>query len=196
MSAWRERGRRLREELGGNARLRWGLVVISAILAVQLFLVLSDWRTSLHDRYVERRQYLRKLRTLAGQEQWLSRASEASRLRKALEAEIPEVATLGLAQANAQAWVRDLASAHGQTVRVQARPPAAIEGEPGLYKIPVVLSGSLPPAAVINLIQRVEKHPSLAVIENAVLLNRENRTFELAVVSFARVKEAPADAGR
>lgn len=196
MTALRDLVARARIEFGQNQRLRIGVLVIAVILAFYSFLVLSDWRASLHEQYVERRQYLRKLRTLAVQKEWPARAREMTRVRKALEAEIPVVASLGLAQAGVQTWVRNLAAVHGSAVRVQMQPPEAVEGTPGLWRIPTVISGSLPPRPIINLIQNIEKRSSLAVIEEALILNRQSVNFQLTVVSFVRVAGADADAPR
>jgi hypothetical protein len=183
-----------RQEFAQNARLRIGVLVIAAILAFYSFLVLKDLRSSLQDQYVERRQYLRKLRVVAVQKDWPARAEEISRVRRALEAQIPVVASPGLAQASAQTWLRDLAAVHGEAVRVQSQPPEAVEGTPGLWRVPMVVSGSLPPRTVINLIQNIEKRGSLAVIEEALILNRQNQTFQLTVVSYARVAGTGANA--
>ena len=193
LGEWRDRAR---TEFVQNQRLRIGILVIAGILAFYSFLVLLDWRTALHGDYVERRQYLRKLNSLAGQSQWPVRAEQMSRLRRALEAEIPVLASQGLAQASAQTWVRDLAAVYGPAVQVQSQPPERIEGQPELWRVPIVISGSLPPKAVLGLIERIEKRGSLSVIEQALILNRENQTFQLTVVSFVRVAGGSADADR
>lgn len=194
MNSLRDLLARARLEFAQNQRLRIGVLAIAAILAFYSFLVLNDLRTSLHDQYVERRQYLRKLRTVAVQKEWPARAEEMSRVREALEAEIPEFASASLAQASVQGWVGELAAVHGTAVRVQTQPAEAIPGTPGLWRVPMVVSGSLAPRAVINLIQQVEKRTSLSVIEEALILNRQNQTFQLTVVSYARVAGGEADA--
>lgn len=186
---------RARLEFSQNQRLRIGVFVIAGILAFYSFLVLRDWRASLQDHYVERRQYLRKLKGLAGQSQWPARAEAIARSRRALEAEIPTVASPGLAQAAAQTWLRDMAAVHGEAVQVQSQPAQAVDGQPGLWRLPMVLSGALPTRSVLNLIEQVEKRRSLSVIDQALIINRENQTFELTVVSYARVAGA-TDAAR
>ncbi len=196
MSALKRLTAQVRQELGRNPRLRLGVMVIGAILAFYSALVLLDWRAGLHERYVERRQHLRDLRDMASQDEWPARADAAARVRKALEAEIPAVASVGLAQAGAQTWARDLAAVHGGAVQVQAQETQVVEEQPGLLRVPIVISGALPPRAVLNMIQQIEKHGSLAVVEEAMLLNRENQTFQLTVVSYVRVAGDGVDAGR
>lgn len=194
MTTLRELLIRGRQEFAQNQRLRIGVLVIAAILAFYSFLVLKDLRSSLQDHYVERRQYLRKLRVVAVQRDWPARAEQIGRVRRALEAQIPVFASSGLAQASAQTWLRDLAAVHGEAVRVQSQPPEAVEGTPGLWRVPMVVSGSLSPRAVINLVQKIEKRGSLSVIEEALIMNRQNQTFQFTVVSYAKVAGAQANA--
>ena len=196
MSAVSQLMAQVQQELAKNPRLRLGLAVIGVILAVYCALLLIDLRGRLHEHYVERRQYLQKLRQMASQDEWPLRAVSAAQMRKALEAEIPEVASVGLAQAGAQSWARDMAAVHGSAVQVQAQEPQEVEEQPGLMRVPIILSGALPPKAVLNIIQQVEKRGSLAVIEQAMLLNRENQTFQVTVVSYVRVPRENADAVR
>lgn len=186
----------VRQELARNARLRLGLLLIAAILAFYAAVLMVDWRSGLHEHYVERRQFLRKLLDMANQDEWPARAAAAARVRKALEAEIPEVASLGLGQAAAQTWARDLTAVNGDAVQVQTREPQPVDQQPGLMRVPIVLSGALPPRAVLNIIQQIEKRGSLVVIEEAMLLNRENQTFQLTVVSYVRVTGDDTDASR
>src|SRR5690606_9627591 len=113
-----------RRELAANPRLRYGVLAIAAILVLYLFLVLQGWQSGLAERHATRSGYLAKMQALAGQEVWIQRAAAVARTRAALEAEIPEMATLGLAQASAQGWLRDAVSAFGQDVQVQAQTPA------------------------------------------------------------------------
>lgn len=183
-----------RREWAGNRRLRIGGVAIAAILAFYLLLVLRDWQAALQLQYQARSEHLQKMQALAGQDVWITRAQAAQVLRKALEAEIPEGATLGLAQAGIQTWMRDLTNAFGGSLQVQNQAPQQVEGQPGVWRVPVVLSGAAEPRRVMQLIGQIESRKSLTVIDQSTLLNRENQTFSLTVVSLFRIKEAPANA--
>lgn len=193
MSALRTALANARRDWAANRRLRMGVAVIGAILALYVFLVLQDWRAALAGQYADRTEQLYKMKSLAGQDEWLARAQAARSIRERLEAEIPEVATVGLAQAGVQGWIRDAATAFGDNVRVQTQAPAESELE-GVWRIPVVISGSADPARIVQLVRRIEGRPTLSVIEEALVVNRENRTFSLTVVSYFRVREVPGDA--
>ena len=135
--------RKIREEWRSNPRLRWGAAIAAAIGFLYLCLVLADWRRELHEEYQQRTLQLYKMTELAGQEQWLGRAQSAQALEKALQAEVPNAATIGLAQAEVQTFVRQLINAFGRRLSSDARPPAEVTGQPGLWRIPVTLRGVL-----------------------------------------------------
>jgi hypothetical protein len=90
--------------------------------------------------------------------------------------------------------LRDAVVAFGQDVQVQAQTPARTSQGSSIWRVPVVISGRLDPARYIQLLRQIESRPTLAVIEQATVVNRQNRTFSLTVVSYYRIKEAPADA--
>jgi hypothetical protein len=179
-----------RKEFAENPRLRIGAWAIAAIAVFYLWLVLADWRAQMQKDYAAQSQQLQKIRSLAGQDEWLQRAERARALREALQAQIPEVATLGLAQASVQTLARNLAAASGNAIRIQAEAPAPVPGSEGLWRVPVVISGGLGAEQVLQLVRRIESERNLVAIEQAMILNRENRTFSLTVVVFFRVKEA------
>ncbi|SJZ90050.1 hypothetical protein [Novilysobacter spongiicola] len=184
-----------RDEWSRNARLRWGVGVIALVIGVWVFLVLRDWRDALAEEYLDRHAYLVKMQSLVGQDEWLERAEAAARIRAALEAEIPLADTIGIAQATVQTWARDLVAASGAELQVQAQAAQEVEGHPGLFRVPVVISGGLQAPKVMELIRQVESYGSLAVIEESLIMNRQNETFSLTVVAYFQVQEGVADAG-
>jgi hypothetical protein len=182
----------IRRQWAANPRLRTAVGLAGALVALWVVLVLFDWRDALAERYRERSAYMGRLRSLAGQPEWLARSQEAARLRKGLEATIPTAASLGLARAEVQAWARERATATGGQVQIASAEPSEVDGRPGLWRIPVTLTGSAAPQQVIQLMQTVEKSPTLSVVEQAMLLNRENRTFSLTVVFHYRIEGGSA----
>lgn len=182
-----------RKEWAGNRRLRLAVFVAAGIVVLYLVLVMQDWRASLEAEYAERTEHLYKMKALAGQEEWLARTETAREVRAALEAEVPEAETPGLAQARVQGWIRDVASALGEDIRVETLEPTLVDGQPGIWRVPVEISGQLDQDIYLELLRRIESRSTLTVIEEAVVRNRANPTFSLSIVSYFRLPEA-ADA--
>ena len=148
--------RKIREEWSSNPRLRWGAVIALAISFFYLCLVLVDWRRDLHEQYQQRTLQLYKMTALAGQEHWLVRAQAAQAVEKALQAEVPNAATIGLAQAEVQTFVRQLINAFGRKLGSDPRPPAEVTGQPGLWRVPVTLRGMVSQPQMLEILRRVE----------------------------------------
>ena len=135
-----------RAEWNANPRLRWGALAIAVILFLYLCMLLVEWRADLQQRYQQRSLQLYKVAALTGQDQWLLRAESASTVQKALQAEIPRASSIGLAQAEVQTTIRQLLTAFGPKLSTDARPPAQVTGQPGVWRLPVTIRGVLTPA--------------------------------------------------
>ena len=157
--------RQVREEWRSNPRLRWGVAAIAAIMFVYLLVVLADWRRDLHEQYQQRTLQLYKMAALAGQEQWAVRAQAATNLRKSLQAEIPSAATIGLAQAEVQATVRQILNAFGPKMSSESRPPAQVPTQQGVWRVPVTIRGLLTQAQLMEILRRIESSDRLFVID-------------------------------
>lgn len=178
----------VRRQWADNPRLRLGVAVIALIVVVYLFLVLQDWRTALATEYASRTEHLYKMRALAGQDAWVERARSTAEVRRALEAEMPDAATPGLAQANVQGWVRDVVAAYGEEgVTVQVHDAVAVDGHADVWRVPVNINGTLRSGRYLDLVAAIERRNTLAIIEQARVLDRENETFSLTVVAYFRI---------
>lgn len=176
-----------RREWGSNRRLRLGAIAIAVILGVYAMLVLRDWRASLEQDYAEVTTRLNKMKALSGQQVWIERAQAAAQLREALEAQVPEVATPGMAQATVQGWIREATTGMGEDVRVQSQDASPAEGRPGVWQVPVVVGGPFDARQFLDLLGRIERRPTLTVVREATIINRDAHTFSLTVVSYFRV---------
>jgi hypothetical protein len=184
--------RQVREEWRSNPRLRLGVAVVAAIGALYLLLVLVDWRRELHAQYQQRTLQLYKMAALAGQEQWSVRAQNAQNLQKSLQAEIPRAASIGLAQAEVQATIRQLLNAFGPNLASESRPPTQVRAQPGLWRIPVTIRGLVGQAQLMEILRRIEGSDRLVVIDDfqlAFVQGRPNIT--LTAVAYYRVGAAP-----
>ena len=86
-----------------NPRLRYGGMVIAAILGVQGLLMLSDRLQARKAAYAADLQMLSRLEGLRKETVWRERAKTASAKLEAVSGQIPEVTGKGMAQAESQA---------------------------------------------------------------------------------------------
>lgn len=186
----------MRRQWASNRRLRIGVAAIAVIVVAYLFLVLQDWRSALATEYAARTEHLYKMRALAGQDEWVERARAMADVRRALEAELPDAATPGLAQANVQGWVRDVVAAYGvDNVTVQVSDASPVDGKPGVWRVPVAINGPLNAGRYLDLVASIERRNTLAIIEQARVLDRENRAFSMTVVAFFRIAPSQGEVG-
>lgn len=183
---------RLQAEWSSNARLRIGAWVVLAILVLYTCLVLVDWRRSLADDYEQASVRLYKTAALAGQDHWLQRAQDARDLRRALEAQVPSAATLGLAQAESQSWVQQLLRAYGRDMTSQANAPVPVDAASGLWKVPVTIRGALTAGQFVEMLRRIEGNDRLMVIERLSIDNQRRPTIDMTITAFYRVRAATA----
>ena len=95
----------------------------------------------------------------------LAAAANGQSVEKALQSEIPTAATIGLAQAEVQTMVRGLINAFGRKLGSDARPPVAVPGQPGLWRIPVTLRGVLSQPQMLEILRKLEESDRLIVID-------------------------------
>lgn len=183
-----QRMAQVRTEWAGNPRLRFGAGAILVILVVYLLMVLTDWRSALHDEYQQRTLQLYKVQALAGKDEWVLRAENARSLNKALQAEIPNSATIGLAQAQAQTWMRQLMQAFGPKMTSESHAPVQVTGQPGLWRIPITIRGLVSVAQLQEILRRIESSDRLIVIDSmSISMIRDTPNASLTTVAYYRV---------
>ena len=178
----------MRTEWTTNPRLRIGSAVILVILVAYMMMVMTDWRTALHAQYQERTLQLYKVQALAGKDEWLLRAEKARSLDKALQSEIPNAATIGLAQAEVQTSMRQIMQAFGPKMTSESHAPVEVTGEPGLWRIPITIRGLISVAQLQEILRRIESSDRLTVIESmTITMVRDTPNVSLTAVAFYRV---------
>lgn len=192
MTAFTERFSRLRDEWRGNLRLRGGVWLSLAIGLIYLSLALSDLKTAWTGAYSEETLQLQKIRALSGQTVWLTREKAAKTLREALDAEIPEAGTAGLAQAAFQTKLREMTEKYGNAVRLQVSPANRDTAAEGVWRVPASLDGELGLNQIQQLLNDLESQSSLITIESLTLTNRDKARFNVAVQAYYRLPTGEA----
>ena len=187
----------LAEQVRANPRLQLGLGAIGLIIAGWIFLVLGDVRGAGIVRLEQARARYIQVRQLSGQEVWVQRAADAARLAQALEAEIPQAASGGLAQAQFQGWLGTLTDGQGPAIRVDTQAPARLEApQDDIVRVTATVAGSMDPQRAWQLIHRIEASTSLVSIPTlTVRSDGSNQTFTLTVQGYYRVPATTAADG-
>lgn len=183
----------LLEQVRANPRLQAGAAIIALLLASWVVLVLGDIRQAQIARLEQARARYIQVRQLAGQDIWLQRAADAAKLADALEAEIPQAPSAGLAQAQFQGWLKGIVDAQGVPIRMDTQAPTRLEPPSGdIVRVNATLAGSMDPQRTWQLIHRIEGTTSLVTIPAlTVRSDGSNQTFAVTVQGYYRIPAAP-----
>jgi len=179
----------LAAQIRGNPRLQAGLGLIGAIVLLWLFLLLGDWRQARIEVLQASQHRLEQTRDLARQKDWAERAGQAKQLADSLQAEIPPAASPGLAQAEFQSWLRQLADSQPAPLRLEVQQPVRLEDPADIVKVTATLNGSMPSSQVVQLMSRIESQQSLVTLPMTTLRSDGlNRSFSLTIQGYYRLQ--------
>lgn len=178
-----------RTELANNPRLRAGLVVIGTLLLLYQLAGLSDLRGRMTADLVDKQTQLVRIQSISKEDGWDRRAAEIHTLREALQAEIPDSDSLGLAQATMQGWLRDMVSRSGVKLTVTMGSPMRVNESSPYWKIPGQLSGQMPVSVALELIRQIESRKELMSVESIRLTTGNQSSLSLEVAGYYRVPQ-------
>ncbi len=177
----------LRAELARNPRLRVGIFLIGALLLMYQLAGLSDTRSRLEADYSLKLTQLVRVRGISRQDGWDRRAGDIHAVRQALEAEIPDADSVGLAQATVQGWLHDTAGNVGPKLTVTMGTPLRVDDQHPYWRIPAQINGPIAPSQALELIRQIESRKELITVESIRLTSGNNPSLSLEVASYYRV---------
>ena len=135
----------LHAEWRNNPRLRYGGMVIAAILGMQGLFMLSDQVHKRMDAHADDMEMLARLEGVRKETWWPERAGKTVELLETVTEAIPEVTGKGMAQAESQAWLTRLATEQqiGES-RVKVEDTVDVDGDPDMWQVISRLEGNLP----------------------------------------------------
>lgn len=168
--------------------LKWAALAVAVLMLLLMIQALDQVRTQQQKAAIEAEVNLRRTLALKGQDVWLEREKSALQMRDSLRAQLPEVATPGLAQAALQSWLREASSGFDgeQNVRVTVNRSGLVESVPGILRVNASFSGGLTPRQALNLLRRIETAPTLVVVESMTLQSDSNQTLNLTLNAYYR----------
>lgn len=178
----------LTRQLSGNPRLQIGLALILVLVFAFAFKSLHGWRVAQQAEAIDKEVELRQTRSLRGQDVWLKRAEQTATARKALLAEIPIVATPGLAQASLQSWLRQAGNSvsASASMNIDVSAPVEMEDYPGIYRTRATVNALLTPRQSFDLMNMVESAGNLAVVETAQVRADKGSRTAITLVGYYR----------
>lgn len=144
-TAMRARWARIDEEWRANRRLRMAVLIALVVLSVNVIVSLETRKQALIASYTSDLELQARLEGVSRQVQWKLRAKDAEARLEALRGQLPVVSGSGLAQAELQSWLTQLASAAGLAEpQVKVEDTLEVEGHPDLWQVLARLDGQLP----------------------------------------------------
>ncbi|HEY0309787.1 MAG TPA: hypothetical protein VGC43_01425 [Luteimonas sp.] len=145
---------RMRAEWQASRRLRLGVLAALLFLGAHAVLALSDRRQATVEAYERDEALFERLREASRERQWPARAEAAEARLAEVRHSVPPARSDGLAQAELQAWLTDLAAHADMTqanVRVETSLP--VPGQDGLWQVLARLDGNLAEARIRDLVR-------------------------------------------
>lgn len=145
---------RVVDEWRSNRRLRLGALAIVLVLGAHAVLALADGRHAREQRYARDAELLGRLEEASRESAWPARAAAAEGALAAMRHSIPAARSDGLAQAEMQAWLTDLAAFAGLVqpgVRVETS--LAVPGQADMWQVLARLDATASPATLPVLVR-------------------------------------------
>lgn len=179
----------LKRQVDAAPWLKWAGAAIAVLLGAFILQSLDTLRVQRQKTAIETELNLRKILALKGQDIWFEREKSSVQLRDALQAQFPEVATSGMAQAALQTWLRTLTSGFDaqQDINLRVNRAGPVEGMPGFIRVNATVSGGLSPRQSLSLLRQIESSPNLVVVETITLQSDERSTLNLTLNAYYRV---------
>lgn len=168
-------------EFQANPRIKLGVLLIIPILLVYFLLVLADYRAELVNDYDSQSINLKKIQALANEKGWVERATQGHDLRMQAEAQLWTSASQGLAKADAQAWLEQIATGLNiEELRVIANDEVAIIDNM-LWIVEINVQGKFDPQKYTRMIGQIDASPKSATIVLADFTNESLPFFRMRV---------------
>lgn len=136
---------KIQDEWRSNRRLRMAGLVALVVLSVHGMMMLETKKRALMESYTSDLELKARLQQVGRQSQWVVRAKEADAALQALQDRIPQVSGSGLAQAELQTWLTELATSTGITEpRVRVEDTLDVPDHPGMWQVLARLDGQIP----------------------------------------------------
>lgn len=181
----------LKQQIEATPWLKWAGLVIAVLIGAIALQVVDAYRIQKQKDSITAEQALRKILALKGQDAWLSREQSAKQLHDSLLAQLPQVATPGMAEAALQNWLRKItANMDAQNITIRINRSAPVDNIPSVLQVNAALNGNFTPGQSLAILRQIESAPNLISIESLALQSDAgNNTLHLTVRAFYRTAQ-------
>ncbi len=183
MKALRRASRPLAAELAANARLRFGVWSVLAILLVYCILVQSDRLAAAQADYAAEVGRLAKAgQVLAGRD-WPSLLEAEREVHRRLESRFWRAETEGLAQAKLQDALGGVVEGlRLRDARFRSGVSQAVPGLPGIWRVQTRLDAGYRSGAELQMLHALATHPVKLVVDRLSLVRRERHDSRVVLI--------------
>ena len=187
----REGWAKIQGEWRNNRRLRMAGLVALIVLSAHAMVTLETKKRALVASYTSELELLARLQQVGRQSQWVVRAKEAEASLEALQGRIPQVSGSGLAQAELQTWLTDLASSTGLSEpKVRVEDTLDVPGHPDMWQVLARLDGQIPAFGQEKLLRAVTEGMPWIQVERLEIAEGTPTRLGMTVRSYYRRGQA------
>ena len=196
MNAIRRALRPAAAELSQNARLRWGVWLILAVLLVYGILVQSDRLAAARDDYAGESGRLARAETLLRQRDWPERLGAEREAHQQIRSTFWQAETEGLAQAKLQAVLtRVIEDLDLRKPLLRPGTSQPLPDLPEVWRVQTRLDASYRPGIELRLLHALATHPKKLVVDRLDLVRRERHDSRLMLILSAYFVGVTAEEG-
>ena len=183
MKALRRAFRPVAAELAANARLRWGVWLIAAIVLAWCILVQSDRVAAVHDEYAVQAGQLAKARSLVDRQDWHERLEAERTAYRRLEGALWEAKTEGLAQAKLQGALNEaIEGLRLDKPRIRSGVSQPVPDLPGVWRVQTRLDAAYQSGVELQVLHVLATHPKRMIVDRLDLRRRSRRDSYLTLI--------------
>jgi len=175
-------------ELQANRRAVAGLFLILVILAGDGVFLLRDAIEDKRAAYGHQLVGLQRIAAIAQEHDWPQRDAASAQARAQLEDRLWTADSDGIARADLQEWVTSVGREIGLStleVRIEAATPKSLP--PDLRQITATITTQPTEAALIALLDRIERAPHVIVVDRLSVKQQPAPLLEMALTAYARI---------
>ena len=170
-------------ELAANARLRWGIRLVVAIVLGYCIAVQHERLAALHGDYAAETARMAKAQKLLEQRDWLERLEAERTTHRNVESMFWQADTQGLAQARLQAALAGIVEPLAlRNPRIRSGMSQPVPDLPGIWRVQTRLNAAYSPGSELEALHALATHPKRLIVDRLELSRHGQRDSRLMLI--------------